>query len=380
MEVMRRVASRLLVTVLAGMAVAGQVQQIRRLDALRHGFGGALISTATPSFLAVLGADAVVSVTAALLALALAYGVAGRSAAGRSGAGSLALALSAGGYLTAYAGLSELLTPLASLADGPDRAGVWLRGHFLLVEFVLLAAILRFSASFPKPLPTDALAAPGSLPVGLSWLQALRRRLLGATAAGVAALVAFVMVLAASALTGSAQGPLPGYTGADIVRLAALTAVVLNLRRAYTLAAPDERRRMTWLAAGLGFLLGALGLIISGNVLLAVTGWQVTALNWRPILLDLGVIGLVWGTSLAVFPWNRPDPVAVVRFTAICVGLACATLFLAAGLEALFSDILVSRVSLPSGLGTAAAVAVLLAQGRRAGSVIGTMVDDVTTE
>jgi hypothetical protein len=61
---------------------------------------------------------------------------------------------------------------------------------------------------------------------------------------------------------------------------------------------------------------------------------------------------------MATFYRGRLNARILMRQTATWTGLATALLFLAAGLEALFSDNMMARVSLPTGIGTLAAICV----------------------
>ncbi|MHC4925610.1 MAG: hypothetical protein ACYTG4_16285, partial [Planctomycetota bacterium] len=136
---------------------------------------------------------------------------------------------------------------------------------------------------------------------------------------------------------------------------ATFAVVVINLRGSWDARDADGRCRLLWMAVGMSLLVGAVALLVGGNILVTVTGWR-SPLNWRPIVLNLGLLGLLWGSSMAVFYDGRLNPETLVRQSATWAGLATALLFLAAGLEALFSDAMVARISLPEGVGSMAAI------------------------
>jgi hypothetical protein len=109
---------------------------------------------------------------------------------------------------------------------------------------------------------------------------------------------------------------------------------------------------MHWVVAGFALLVGAVGIILGGNVLVAVTRWEVSSLNWRPIVLDLGVLGLLWGLTMAMFYRGTRDGAPLIRGVTIVSFLLTMALLLAAGLEAFLSGPVSARLALPRGLGT----------------------------
>jgi hypothetical protein len=150
----------------------------------------------------------------------------------------------------------------------------------------------------------------------------------------------------------------------DVVRLCAAGLVVINLRRAWTMATEGDRDGLTWLLVALALLLGALSMLIGGNMLVAVTGFPEPDVAWRPILLDLGLVGFLTCIALSVLDRGRRDPAHVLHTatslaTAITLGL-----FMAAGLEALFGGDVLSALTLRHGVGTAVAFAITLSTYR----------------
>jgi hypothetical protein len=231
--------------------------------------------------------------------------------------------------------------------------------HFLLVEALGLAALIRFTALFPRPLHRADLEDPDSFPMGLSQIQLIRGRLLG-PAIWVLGLCAGALALAANVASGGNIPDTALLPAVDGLRITAVAVAVLNLRRGHQVADQEGRRRLLWVVLGFVLLVGAIGLLLGGNILVIVTGWERASLNWRPFVLDAGVLGLAWGASRGVLEAGDRDPAPLVRRTAIISGGATLGLLLAAGLEALLSGAVGGRLSLPHGIGTAL-VAIALA-------------------
>ena len=144
----------------------------------------------------------------------------------------------------------------------------------------------------------------------------------------------------------------------DLMRFLAVGVVVVNLRRSWLGAPAEERAKMWWILVGLALLMAAIALLIGGNIFLSATGWSEPTVAWRPILLDLGLAGLLWGLWMAVFYSGAADSAAAARRVVALTALALTGI--ATGLEVLLSSALVARMSLPRGLGTAVAVVVMI--------------------
>lgn len=328
---------RILVTVLAGVAVMAQWATMRG--------GGAGLAPLQPSFVPVFGMGALASVVAAALALGLVWGTGG----GR-GSYALAVCLAAWSYVLAYSGVVMMLTPRAGVGHALFVA------HFSLVETLGLAGVLRFSTLFPTAVELRDLEPPDAVPLGLRTLQRVRRALLGPVGPWVAAVVAFLLLLLVTRLSGGSLQEAPLNPFGAVIRFAAFTAAVLNLRISWLRSRGADRARMLWVMLGLTFLFGCLGILIGGNVLLAVTGWHVPLLNWRPIVLDVGLVGLVSATAMGVLRGGSVDASMIGRRVALLSGVLTTALFLAAALEALFADVLMGRIAVRTGVGTVLAV------------------------
>ena len=119
------------------------------------------------------------------------------------------------------------------------------------------------------------------------------------------------------------------------------------------------------LEAVFGILAGSLAVLIGGNMLVAVTGFPEPEVAWRPILLDVGLVGFMASLAMSVLHGERNDPGRVLRLFTSWAAVTTIGLFAAAGLEALFSGGLVGAVSLRHGVGSAVAFAVVLATYRQ---------------
>jgi hypothetical protein len=344
------VTTLLLRTLVLILAVVSAVGQIAYLDVLywhRLGWALAMSGNVQASTIAVVGGDAVVAVIAAVLAVALVFS---REAA--RGSRPLAVAVVAWSYLLSYGGVFRLLM---REPDSPFRAAF--EAHFLVVECLGLAGLLAFSASFPSSLSGDDLLARNDSPPGLRPFVVMRAWLLRPAVPWIAALALAALILALARALGNPILEAPLSPVMDVARFGTLALVVVNFRSSWDLRSSEQRALLNWMVLGMVLVIASLALLIGGSVLTAVTQWR-SPVNWRPILLNFGLLGLLWGSSMATFYRGRLNARILMRQTATWTGLATALLFLAAGLEALFSDNMMARVSLPTGIGTLAAICV----------------------
>jgi hypothetical protein len=344
-----------LTLLLSALAVAGQVALVEAVFGSGLGAGSRGLGDMRPALLSTVVMGAIVSLASAVLGMTMAF----RGEA-RRGARPMGLALAAWAYLLAYSGIVVLMSPSAESAlHAPFE------GHFLLVEAVGLAALLRFTALFPSPPVAASLRDPATLPLGSRTIQGLRRGLLRPWAPWLAGVAAAALSLAVNAARGRPVQDAALLPLVDVFRLSALALVVLNLRQAFLTSDRTERTRITWLVLGFALLVGAVGVILGGNVLSAVTGWEIPAFNWRPVVLHLGVIGLLWGGAMGVLYEGRAEPAPAVRSVAVLAGMGTIALLLAAGLETLLSRGGPAHFSMPRGTGTFLAVVVMaLVYGR----------------
>jgi hypothetical protein len=338
-------AYRGLTLVLAVLALTGQLAYLDVLYWNVAGLGALGEGDLQPALRSSVITGAVVTVVVVAAGLFLAF-----RADGNRGARPFGLALAAWGYLLAYSGLTILFAPAPESATrAPFDA------HFLVVEALALAALLRFTALFPVPLRREAIQDPATLHLLLRPLQHVRGWLLSPVGPWVAGAGACALILAANAGQGRPIQDAPLIVPADAFRLTALAVVVLNLRAAFMATDTEGRRAGFWFVVGFTLLLGAVGVLLGGNVLTAVTQWAIPGFNWRPVVLDLGVLGLIWGSyrGIAYRGTRKPGPLA--RRAAVLAATVTVALFLAAGLESLLTGVVATAVILPRGIGTLSA-------------------------
>ncbi len=338
-------AYRGLTLALAALALTGQLAY---LDVLYWGVAG-LPSLGDGDIQPALRSSVITGAAVTVLVCAAALFLTFR-ADGQRGARPFGLALAAWGYLLAYSGLTILFAP-----DAGSAARVPFDAHFLFVESLALAALLRFTALFPVPLHRSAIQDPAALNPLLRPLQHVRAQLLSPVGPWVAGAVACAFILVSNASQGRPVQDAPLIILADVFRLAALTVVVLNLRAAFLATDTQGRRAGFWFVVGFTLLLGAVGMLLGGNVLTAVTKWSIPGFNWRPVVLDLGVLGLIWGACMGIAYRGARKPGPLARRAALLAASITVALFLAAGLESLLGSV-VSPLILPRGVGTLVAI------------------------
>jgi hypothetical protein len=258
----------------------------------------------------------------------------------------------------AYSGVTMLFRPVS---PGPRRG--FFEAHFLMVEILGLAALIRFTAIFPRPLSSEELRPLTTLPPSLIPLHRAAVFMRGPYAPWLVGL----LVLGATLAWARIRGAPPGDAGLgrlmDLARFCAAGLVVMNLRRAWTFATEGDRDGLGWLLVAFSLLGAALVLLIGGNVLVAVTGFPEPTVAWRPILVDLGLIGFLVAVALSVLHHRRRDAAQLARRIAATAVVVSGGLFLAAGLEAAFTGAILST-TFRSGVGTAVAFAVTLSAYR----------------
>lgn len=346
-------ALRVLVTLLAAVAAVAQVGYLDALAWHKLGLTPPVGAQMRPPFLTLMTAHAVVSVVCGVLAVLLVLREGPRERAARG----LGLALGAWSYLTAYSGVTLLLRD-----PGGDR--MLFDAHFLAIEVLGLIGLIRFTALFPSPLLDHALPTPPTLPAPLVPIHHATVWMLRPASTWIAGLIVLVALWALTVMTGQDIGDAGLHPATDAVRFAAAGLVVLNLRRAWGRAGGADVRRLVWLLAALAFLVGTLLVFIGANVLVAVAEWPEPALPWRPLLLDVGLVGFLVGLAAAVLYDGARDPARIVRAIASYSALATVGFFLAAGLEALFSGSVLAGFTLRTGVGTVVAFAIVVSTHR----------------
>ena len=335
------------------LAVAGAAGHVVYLDALwwhQLSLTSALELDVSGATILLLTAHSIVSLVCAGWSVALVLHEGPRSRAARA----LATTFAAWSYLMAYSGATMLFRP------DPGWAREIFEAHFLVVEVLGLAALMRFTSIFPRRLELDELDPLETLPdflLPIYKAATFMRRPWAPGGIGALGLgsVWGITLLGDGALSDAGLSPVM-----DLIRFCAAGIVVMNFRRAWTAATEGDRDALTWLLVALACLLGALAFLVGGNMLVAVTGFPEPSVAWRPIVLDLGLIGFLTCVAMSVAYRGPRDPAVVTRGIVTMAAVATAGLFLAASLEALLSGAIGAAIAFAVVLSTYRSVARLI--------------------
>jgi hypothetical protein len=240
--------------------------------------------------------------------------------------------------------------------------------------FVLaVAAFVRFSALFPRPLAADRLPPARRFPA----LRRLRAAFLSAPVVwGVTAVALILLELAPPVLARLAGVPdtgagAPAFVPA-MIGLALFTYVALplaafalgtrNLRASYRSASADERRRILWVVAGFAvsawLILGALGLLFA----IAALDVQLEALGVVvPVAIFIAPLVLVTCAAIGILRSGAVDPALVLRRSTVYGALGVLAVIAFASLENALSALVEARLGLPGVIGSMIAGALVAA-------------------
>ena len=358
-----RVSVTFVVTLLAIAATAAQVAYLDALWWHALGITETLAENVSPALILLLTAHAIVAVVCAAFAVALVLYDGSRQGAALG----LGAALGAWSYLMAYAGLTLFRPDPGVLRD-------IFEGHFLLVEMIGLGGLIRFTALFPRVLLAQELEPSPTMPAVLKPAHSVSLWMLRPNATWSIGLALLLGMWAWAVSSGDSVSDAGLSPLMDVVRFCAAGFVVVNVRRAWRFANEGDREPLTWLVVGLASLLGMLAVLIGGNVLVAVTGFPEPNVAWRPLLLDVGLIGFMAALAMSILHTGRARPGDVLlRISSVCA-VTTLGLFLAAGLEALFTGGVLAHYSPRSGVGTAIATAMIVSTYRSIVGIVQRMV------
>lgn len=231
----------------------------------------------------------------------------------------------------------------AGVAPGVLR---WLFGPLAWSIWPAGAALLHFSAVFPRQLEPAALQASGAddrrgwlrdtgvagVDVG-AWFRAASKRILEADgfSVGKLTILAVIMMGAQTALAGTAAGLMLW-----VVALAMAGVAVTNVRAAYIASAGADRARIAWIIEG--FVVSLFMFLIATAVMVLVQSAvaRIAALA----LLTLIPATIMLSLALSVLQRGLPDARAVIMKTvragaiALSLALAAAIVFLILSLGA----------------------------------------------
>lgn len=301
----------------AGVALANLALQLRAADSA--GARGVLVAVLLLTLLS--------GPAAAALSLALAW-----RSWHRDDARALATFLALAAFVLAGDGLWWLMR----LSGAPE----WLASAAsLLVPVCLLAgmaAMLRFSCTFPRPLSPAEPGPDGGTPWRAGWAAAQRWSTDAAAVRRAAAWTVGLLIVLPESVRIAAEAwgrPLPRlpmvkYAVLGLL-LAAMAVSALNLRAGHRSADAEGRRRIFWVLEG--FLLGtAIAALASALKLMQdATGYVPPVEFWYPLAMMMAFTALLACLAVAMFYAGAVDPELAVRRTAVAglVGLAMVVMF-----------------------------------------------------
>lgn len=306
---------------LAGVALTNQLLQLRAAEAAgMRGVYGILVAVMVITLLS--------SPAAAALSLALAW-----RSWDRDGARALATFLALAAFVLAGDGLWFLM----------QQSGlpVWVTSTADLAVPVAglagMAAMLRFSCTFPRPLsPAELVPAPDASRAARLRMAAQRwctdaaalRRAAAWTIGGMILVPESIRIVAAARGNPLPQLGILKYLVLGMV-VASLGLSALNLRTGYRGAEAEGRRRIYWVLEG--FLL-ATGIAVAASALKLlqdVTGYTPSYRFWYGLSMMAAFAALLACLAVAMFYAGALDPALAIRRTAVAglVGLAMVILF-----------------------------------------------------
>jgi hypothetical protein len=271
----------------------------------------------------------VLNLLAAPAAAALSLSLAWRSWH-RDDARALATFLALAAFVLAGDGVWHLM----QLAGAPE----WVRSAADLSIPVCglagMAAMLRFSCTFPRPLSPAELAHGGSR-AGRTLARARRWSADGAAVRRAAAWsIGILLLLEGVRIGAEALGrPLPELWVEKYAVLAMLLASMAvsaaNLRAGYRVADAEGRRRIFWVLEG--FLLATTIALVASALKLVqdATGYVAPVRFWYGLSMMAAFAALLACLAVAMFYAGAVDPALAIRRTAVAglVGLAMVVLF-----------------------------------------------------
>jgi hypothetical protein len=236
--------------------------------------------------------------------------------------------------LAAFAGMAAWFFAWGGIArlNGGNQPGSLLHGvveqSVPVAVLFGLAALLRFSVLFPRPL------TPADLP-GRARRLLLDGRVAWGGAVGWVALVAalaWVDTLVMARHPRAAPLLWMVVPATIALMLATLAVAVANLRLGYALADAEGRRRIFWIVEG--FLAGTGIVVVASAVKLAtMVGGSGAGAGWYPLAGFAALFVMVVCLGIAMFGAGAIDPALVVRRTALVGAVGVAMIFLFAGVE-----------------------------------------------
>lgn len=206
----------------------------------------------------------------------------------------------------------------------------------LVCMVAALAALLRFSTIFPRPLTDRDLPGSGAI-------TRVQRRLLdpravwssGAAVLCLLVLLTLVEIVGEAALGQRVVTELALKIIGSAVIVAAMSLAVLNLRAGYRHADEEGRRRIYWVVEG--FFAGTAVLLVASAVKLLqlATGFTIRIESWFVFAFFAAFLVLLGCLAIAMFYAGALDPALAMRRTAVFGLVGFAMIFVFTGMEQL---------------------------------------------
>lgn len=275
------------------------------------------------------------SVLAMVLALALVWRL-----APRTDSKVLALFMALAGYFLSVNGIRFVRNQFES-GSVPYVLLDWTIPFSALMA---VAALLRFSGVFPRPLTPIELAAAR----GPAWLNRVRAATLAPGVAwGIGAAVylanvgAFVLAHLWERASGVEREAGPIAVPATILSLLlVLMLASLNLHHGYRVADREGRRRIYWIVEGLVVGTGVLVIASLVKLLLMLSGHADPYGWWYSLVSFTALAGMLGCFGIAMFFAGALDPERAVRRTIVYGVLAAVMIFVFAAVEQIGQEIL----------------------------------------
>lgn len=256
-----------------------------------------------------------------------------------------------------------------------NYGGQWVSQTALAAWLLAVAAFLRFSALFPRPLTADRLPPAKRF----RFLRQVRTVLLQPLAIWGVALGAILLAQFAPGLVARRLGVNSAERAAEVqnvllsvnlgtillayglIPAIAIVLGVRNLHASYRLSSPPERRRMLWVVMGFSSASWLIVLAVASVVMLGAMDIPERLAVVVPVLFVLAPLVLVLGSALGVLYHGAIDPGLALQRSTIYGILGAVGIMIFAAVENALSALVERGLALPGFLGPALAGAIAAA-------------------
>jgi hypothetical protein len=273
----------------------------------------------------------------------------------------------------------EVSADSESLTVGLTYGSGWASQSALAAFLLGVAAFLRFTALFPRPLTGQRLRTPR-----FRGLRRIREATFRAVPVWGTAVVLYVGIRYVPDVVIRFLGPAPfdesavrtlvrtnltlmgiGYV---VIPTIALAVGVANLWSSYRLADPEERRRMTWVTVGFSTATWLMVAAAGAGIVVGTFDLPERIAIAVPVLFGVAPLLVVVGAAIGVLYGGAIDPRLTLQRSTVYGALAAVAVVAFAALENALSSLIEVRLGLPGFAGSAVAggiVAALLIPVRR---------------